>query len=148
MRVSILVGLVFASLSSWALGPIPNGKYKGSQICSNKQGQQIPPEEMEISFTDTAMSWGDTVKEFEIEGNGFFRLLHFQLSDAKEKTLAGKGRGFFSKFGMHFVAKLEVGGVKVAGQDTFFHTNGTLYLISSASGFKCDGEFKKVREAR
>ena len=78
--------------------------------------------------------------------NGFFQLLHYD--DAKAKVIKGKGRGYFTQFAMHFAAKIDVGGTTVPGEDTFFYKNETIYLASSAAGYKCEGEFVKVKDAK
>jgi hypothetical protein len=132
-------------MAAIALGPIPVGEYKGLMTCSNLEGESIPPQEVTLKVDESKLIWGDTIKEFYSAGNGFVKVLHFSITkDGDQSPLKGLGHGYFTSAGVHFRMMLDLGFSVVEGEDSLFYKDGKIYLVSSAGGYRCEGEFVRV----
>ena len=139
--------IAFSILSlgqAFALGPIPNGTYSGTMSCSNQYGNSIPDQVVTITIADSAMTFGASRKEFIDTGKGFFKVRHYDTSNpAKGSELSGIGHGYFTATGVHINMMIDVGVAVAEGEDTFVYRDGRVILVSSAGGYKCEGEFRK-----
>ncbi|MGZ3655939.1 MAG: hypothetical protein ACXVB9_09010 [Bdellovibrionota bacterium] len=126
--------------NAFALGPIPNGTYKGTETCN---GMSFPSA---LTLTDKTMAWGGQVNSFEFgpNSNGFFT-----LKPISGQT--GSGQGHFTDNGLHYEVTYDYvaddGTTHPApGEDTFTYAKEVIHLDSSASAgpkgkFVCTGDF-------
>ena len=129
--------------NAFALGPIPNGTYKGTEICN---GTSYP---IQMVFTDTTLSWAGQLDSFEFDSNsnGFFKLKPIS-------GLTGNGLGHFTENGLHYEVVYDYpaddGSTHPSpGEITLTYKQGTLHLDSSASAgsqgkLGCTGDFSKA----
>jgi hypothetical protein len=132
---------LLSSLNAFALGPIPNGTYTGTENCTGS-----PPIADRFVITDNTMEWDDLKLAFDVDPNGFFKMHSLDGSDT--------GMGHFTKDGLHFEAIFDMlmdngKTVSVPGEDTFTFSQGELQLSSSASmvsggTMSCSGIFSKA----
>jgi hypothetical protein len=140
----IALGLFFCCLNAFALGPIPNGTYSGTETCN---GYSFPSS---MTLTDTTMDTGAQLNEFSFgpDSHGFFTIKPL-------RGMTGIGLGHFTENGMHFEVTYDFpekdGTTHPApGEDTFTHANGVIHMESTASAgpkgkFTCSGDFAKVK---
>ena len=130
------------SIQSFALGPIPNGTYKGDQYCRNSVGLVVVKQTLEVVVTDELMTWSGNTKKFVPVQfkKGFVKVYHYK-GTGEDLELAGLGRGYFLENGLHFSAMLDVGNDIVTGTDTFTVSDGVISLKGGALGLDCSGSF-------
>ncbi len=137
----ILYALTFLiGLNAFALGPIPNGMYKGTEVCNGSSYPTV------MTFTDNTLKWDDQLDEFVFgpDSNGFFNLK--SISGA-----TGSGQGHFTSNGLHYEVTYNYvegdGSTHPApGEDTLTYAHGVIHLDASASAgskgkFVCTGDF-------
>ena len=133
---------LLSSLNAFALGPIPNGTFTGTENCTGYH-----PVASRLVITDSTMTWDDSKLAFDVDANGFFKMHSLEGS-------SGTGLGHFTKDGLHFEVIFEMlmdngKTVSVPGEDTFTFSQGKLQLSSSASmisggTISCSGIFSKA----
>lgn len=137
MNRIVFLGILL-SLKAFALGPIPNGTYTGSETCTG-----YDPISTRVEISDTSMKWDDLTYAFDTDRNGFFKVHTLDGS--------GTGLGHFTADGVHYevIFDMLIDGktLPVPGEDTFSFSQGVLRLNASASMqaggiMKCSGVFK------
>lgn len=86
---------LLSSLNAFALGPIPNGTYTGTENCTG-----YPPITDRFVITDNTLEWDDLKLAFDVDPNGFFKMHSLDGS--------ASGLGHFTKDGLHFEAIFEM----------------------------------------
>lgn len=139
-RLIIFLTLVLTP-NAFALGPIPNGTYAGSENCTG-----YAPIASRLVITDKTMNWDDQTLAFDADINGFFKMHTLD-------GMNGTGVGHFTKDGIHYEVTFDmpIDGktVPVPGEDTFTYSQGELQLTASASMvsggiMSCSGIFSKA----
>jgi hypothetical protein len=145
MRSFAAALLLIVCDSAYALGPLPNGNYAGRLMCVSHNPSYNSQTDNLISVDDTTMVWRSgsaseqmTNKEtFAIDSLGFFTV----------RASKGEGQGYLTKDGLHYSITLNMGGLNVPGEDTFFYAGKKLVLVSSATigteMVKCEGVFSR-----
>jgi len=133
----------FISVNAFALGPILNGTYAGTETCGADSFST------RMVFTDETLAWGDQVNAFEFDANsnGFFKV-------KATSGMAGSGLGHFTKNGLHYEIIFDFVGKDgsshpAPGEDTLTYKDGIVHLDSSASAgprgkISCSGDFSLV----
>ncbi len=133
--LTLLVGI-----NAFALGPIPNGTYTGTETCS------VGSFPTQMIFTDNSMKWDDQVNafEFDAKSNGFFKVKSIS-------GMTGSGLGHFTDNGVHYEIIFDFVGKDgsthpAPGEDTLTYKHGVVHLDSSASAgsggkITCTGDF-------
>ena len=133
-KIIVLITAVF-SLSAFAVGPFPDGVYRGTSTCTTSYGETFQ-DKVDLTFSATQLNWNSTgdsgpanhTHNFVEQEDGFFMLLDF-------------GEGYFTTHGMHY--KVTINGMK--GEDTYLLVDDKIYLISSVdvqgNTIKCEGVF-------
>jgi len=122
---------LFVSSSAFALGPLPDGMYSGALSCVSANHTYDSRSSTTILVEDTALTMASTTngqkeenrKDFTIDALGFLKV----------KAPNGSGRGYLTENGVHYDITLNMGGLSVPGEDTFFFSVGKIYLVSSAT---------------
>jgi hypothetical protein len=140
-RLIILLTLALTP-NAFALGPIPNGTYSGSENCTG-----YSPIPSTLVITDSTVKWDDQTLAFDADINGFFKMHTLD-------GMNGTGMGHFTKDGLHYEVTFDMpmdNGkiVPVPGEDTFTYSQGVLQLSASASMtsggiMACSGTFTKA----
>src|SRR6185295_19191656 len=89
MRRIVFLALL-SSLNAYALGPIPNGTYTGTETCTG-----YPPFPTRLVFTDNTLKWDEQTLAVDADVNGFFKLHSLD-------GMNGIGIGHFTKDGLHY----------------------------------------------
>ena len=132
---------LFIGFNAFALGPIANGTYTGTETCGS-----IGSFPTRMIFTDNSMQWDDQVNAFEFDANsnGFFKV-------KSVSGMKGSGIGHFTDNGFHYEIIFDFVGKDGAihpspGEDTLTYKQGVVHLESSASAgakgkYSCTGDF-------
>ncbi|MGZ6331949.1 MAG: hypothetical protein ACXWP5_04975 [Bdellovibrionota bacterium] len=133
--LSFLMGL-----NAFALGPIPNGTYTGTENCN---GTAFPSQ---MIVADRSLDW-DGQLDFDSDSYGFFKL-------KSTSGMKGSGLGHFTENGLHYELILDYPApdgkstVPSPGQITLTYKQGTIHSDSSAAGaggkFVCSGDYSKA----
>jgi len=125
-NLKLQVLALFFGINAYALGPIPNGTYQGTQTCG---GEAAPST---LIITDSGFSDGQQENAMVADANGYFSLN--SVSGFNET-----GYGHFTADGLHFEAVCDLPDPKTGkpapahGWDTFTYKDGKLYLDSAVS---------------
>ena len=139
--VLLFLGLVTSP--AHALGPIPEGTYRGNATCTDTHGQATTENDQTVVIGKDTMQWGNTIKECTPTTPGFYKVRHYTLTKG-EKVLSGLGTAYETAGGMHFKMVIDIGPVVLEGEDTFAYHDGHLVLISSVHGQRCEADYVKV----
>ena len=143
MRRTSMILLLLFGVPAFALGPIPNGTYKGNEICN---GTAYPTT---MILSDNTLKWDDQTTAFDFgpNSNGFFSL-------RSVSGMAGSGLGHFTTDGLHYevvynYVEADGSSHSAPGEDTLSYVNGKIHLDASASAgpggkFVCTGDFSRV----
>jgi hypothetical protein len=144
MNLVLAAAILFVSSNAFALGPIPNGTYAGTENCS------VGSYPTQLTFTDTTLAWDGQTNSFDFgpNSNGFFKV-------STTSGMSGSGLGHFTENGVHYEIVFDYpskdGTTHPApGEDSFTYSNGVVHLESSASAgpggkITCGGDFALVR---
>ena len=128
------------SLNAFALGPIPNGTYTGTETCA---GSSYPTR---MIYADKTLRWDNEIYAFDFDSNsnGFFNV-------KTTSGMTGSGLGHFTDSGLHYEIIFDYVGEDgsthpAPGEVTLTYTQGVIHLESSASAgsdgkITCIGDF-------
>jgi hypothetical protein len=137
---SILFVMMFTTVNAFALGPIPNGTYTGTETCS------VGSFPTRMIIADDSMKWDDQVNSFEFDANsnGFFKV-------KSASGMTGSGLGHFTDSGLHYEIVFDFVGKDgtvhpAPGEDSLTYKQGVIHLDSTASAgprgkISCTGDF-------
>ena len=136
---------LLANTLAHAVGPVPNGRYKGTWICISAKAD-LPANNVTLVFTDRTIEWESTggfgylhsVKTFATDANGF---MSFNIT-TDGRTPLGTGTGYTTRRGIHYELKI----LGVPGEETYVVAGPELVLLSSLEDLQngrlhCEGRF-------